>query len=275
MGVQGWERSDGVIEAGWILVQVGGTPGGIVTIPTTVTPAATTQPSSTATAVAATGDGTPGATRRPTTAVGGTPLPPARTRVGMPLEFRGFVETAPSGSGFVGQWVVSGRRVNVSSGTRITQQHGELVKGAYVQVHGWVQADGSINAAYVMTKKDNVSDDDKSVKLKWQGRIDQLPASGTEGVWIVNGLRVLVDANTDIKPRDGKFVVGAEIEVTGTVAANGDLRAEKIRLAGKDKDANGDDGDKDKDKENPGKQDNPGKGKASDSNPGKGKGNDK
>ncbi len=57
-------------------------------------------------------------------------------------------------NGLVGTWQIGGRTVNVNARTRI--QKGDVASlrpGAIVQVMGWQQPAGSINAAYLMVKK--------------------------------------------------------------------------------------------------------------------------
>jgi hypothetical protein len=145
--VEGWSRPDGSVDAGWIHVLSGvaaSTPAAAIGGPN-VTPTATA---------------TASATSDPATSVLANPQSAAPesendsqggNRSGRQLEFRGVVESLPA-SGLVGDWRVSGRIIHASAGTRIRQQHWALSRGALVQILGWLQPDGSINAASIDTK---------------------------------------------------------------------------------------------------------------------------
>lgn len=140
VAIEGWSRPDSSVDAGWITV-VG--PNGTTA---TVTP----EPSATATPAAA---GKAGAS------AGEESQPQARSSeaadeaaAGHPITFRATVQQLPA-QGLVGTWLVDGRTVHVNSGTRLQAQFGPFAAGTYVQVHGWLQPDGSINAAWVQVKK--------------------------------------------------------------------------------------------------------------------------
>lgn len=155
--VEGWSRPDGSVDAGWIHVLSGvaaSTPAAVIGGPN-VTPAAgnapTAAPTATATASATGGLATP---------VPANPQPAAAesendsqggNRSGRQVVFRGVVESWPA-SGLVGDWCVSGRKIHATDGTRIRQQQWTLGPGALVQVLGWLQSDGSTNAASIDTK---------------------------------------------------------------------------------------------------------------------------
>jgi hypothetical protein len=66
-----------------------------------------------------------------------------------PTEFRGAVESLPATAGFVGDAVVSGRTVHITTTTRIEQEDGALAVGAMVEVKGTAQTDGSLDATRI------------------------------------------------------------------------------------------------------------------------------
>lgn len=68
------------------------------------------------------------------------------------LLFWGTVETLPATPGFLGVWRVSGRNVNVSASTALRVNNGPIVVGAIVEVQGWAQADGTVEAHEVETR---------------------------------------------------------------------------------------------------------------------------
>ncbi len=68
------------------------------------------------------------------------------------LKFWGTIETLPSAPGFLGVWKVSGRAVNVSASTALRVNNGPIALGAIVEVDGWLQADGTIEAQEIETR---------------------------------------------------------------------------------------------------------------------------
>ena len=64
----------------------------------------------------------------------------------------------PAGT-LIGTWVISGRTVHTSAQTRFKQEHGPFQVGAWVEVKGYQQADGSINATKMETKGWDNGDD--------------------------------------------------------------------------------------------------------------------
>ncbi|MFN3414312.1 MAG: DUF5666 domain-containing protein, partial [Thermoanaerobaculum sp.] len=72
------------------------------------------------------------------------------------MKFYGVIESLPA-SGYVGDWTVSGKTVHVTSSTRIEQEHGVVALGAYVEVEGVPQADGSLTATKIEVKSSSGS----------------------------------------------------------------------------------------------------------------------
>jgi hypothetical protein len=84
------------------------------------------------------------ATRVERVAGNGAPVPA--------LLFWGTIESLPATPGFVGVWMVSGRNVNVSAATALRVNNGPIVVGAIVEVDGWPQADGTVEAHEIETR---------------------------------------------------------------------------------------------------------------------------
>ena len=69
------------------------------------------------------------------------------------LEFFGTIVALPSGaSGLIGVWNVDGKLVNVTPSTVIDAEDGPVVVGAVVEVKGWLQPDGMIEAQKIETQ---------------------------------------------------------------------------------------------------------------------------
>lgn len=85
------------------------------------------------------------ATKVETTAGNGAPVPA--------LEFWGTVVELPSAAaGLVGVWKVDDKLVSVSPATKIEADDAPLAVGVTVEVHGWLQPDGMIEAEEVETR---------------------------------------------------------------------------------------------------------------------------
>lgn len=141
-------------------------------------------------------------------------------------KFYGTIEGLPA-TGWIGDWAVSGRTVHVDATTRIEQEHGAVAVGSYVEVKGWSQADGSVNATKIEVK---AGAGGSGGSTKFYGTVEQLPASGLVGTWIVSGRTVLVSASTRIDQEDGPVAVGAYVEVEGLLQPDGSVNATKIEV---------------------------------------------
>ena len=84
------------------------------------------------------------ATRIERVAGNGAPVPP--------LKYWGAIDALPATPGFVGVWRVSGRTVNVGASTTLRVNNGPIVVGAIVEVDGWLQADGTVEAQEIETR---------------------------------------------------------------------------------------------------------------------------
>ena len=79
------------------------------------------------------------------------------------------------------------------------------------------------------------ADDDRWERRKNPGRleiygvIDSMPLDGYQGVWIIDGNRVLVDKSTRIKEEDGDAAAGRLVEIKG-YWRDGDFIARKIEI---------------------------------------------
>ncbi len=66
-------------------------------------------------------------------------------------KFYGTVELMPAG-GLVGEWVISGRTMQVVPDTTVKEKHGPLKVGAHVEVEG-LEYEGKFIATEIETKK--------------------------------------------------------------------------------------------------------------------------
>ncbi len=141
-------------------------------------------------------------------------------------KFYGTVESYPDG--LIGLWTVSGRFVNVSPATRIDQEHGTVTQGAYVEVEGWVQTNGTVTATQIEVKDDPGRGDTNYTRF--YGTVEQLPNHTLIGTWMVSGRPVVVNSNTRIEQEHGPVAVGAYVKVEGMRQADGSIVASKIEV---------------------------------------------
>jgi hypothetical protein len=138
------------------------------------------------------------------------------------FEFKGVVQFLPNTAGFIGNWMVGGRTVRVTSATRINREEGPLVVGALVEVEGVQLADGSILATKIEVEENEV---------EFTGVIESLPGTASFiGNWRVGGRIVRVGTFTRIEQEDGAVALGALVEVKGSLLADGSIAASKIEV---------------------------------------------
>ena len=150
-------------------------------------------------------------------------------------ELEGVIQSLPGTADFVGNWVVSGITVHVTSETEIDQD-GAVAVGATVEVKGTAETDGSITADEIEVKEadegDDEGDDDGDFgQIEFEGFVQSLPATvGLIGDWTVSGLKVHVTADTEIDQQGGAIVVGTAVKVEGLLAADGSVTARQIEV---------------------------------------------
>jgi hypothetical protein len=137
------------------------------------------------------------------------------------VEFTGVIQSLPNTPGFIGDWMVSGKIVHVTSATKIVSEAGPVILGAMVVVSGTQRSDGSIDANHIVVLPNIV---------EFQGMIESLPATtGFIGDWRVGGKIVHVSSSTRI---EGTPLVGLRAEVHGSMRADGSIDASKIEILG-------------------------------------------
>lgn len=133
------------------------------------------------------------------------------------FKLKGTIQSLPEGS-LVGDWVVNGYIVHVSSSTIIKQEVPAAI-GRQVEVKGFSQQDGSINATKIEVKAE-----------KFYGTVQMLPANTLIGNWTVNNRIVNVTAQTQIIQKKGAVQVGVYVEVKGYSETDGSFTATRIEV---------------------------------------------
>ena len=146
------------------------------------------------------------------------------------IEFTGTIESLPSTTTRIGEWAISGRKVNVGAGTRIKQERGLVAVGVVVEVKGVLKSDGSVDATDIETKSSPGGSNNNRVS-EFYGTIETLPGTtGQVGVWTVSGRKVNVTASTVIEHAERGIAVGKRVEVKGATQTDGSVNASKIEI---------------------------------------------
>src|SRR5215510_6533349 len=139
------------------------------------------------------------------------------------FDFVEFVDRLPDGS-IIGEWIVNGRTVHVATDTHVKQEHGLAIENALVKVKGLLLADGSVKATEINVEASPIL----TGRVKLQGFVDNLPATGLVGNWVVSGRIVHVSVDTRIKQKGMLISAGLLVEVKGFLEADGTISATKI-----------------------------------------------
>jgi uncharacterized protein (TIGR03437 family) len=146
------------------------------------------------------------------------------------FEFYGTIEKLPSTAGRIGEWAISGRKVNVTIATRIKQERGAVAVGVVVEVKGVLKPDGAVDAIEIETKSGS-GDTNNGRFSEFYGTIELLPGTtGQVGVWTVSGRKVNVATTTVIEHPERGIAVGNRVEVKGVNQADGSVNAAKIEI---------------------------------------------
>jgi len=140
----------------------------------------------------------------------------------------GLVQTLPA-SGLVGNWRVSDQTVAVAATTRIEMDRGVIQVGSCVEVRGTLQA-GVLSATRIETEKPEECTRTQSGRFEFAGVVEAMPAGGRAGDWRISGRTVTATATTVFDTDRGPFVLGACVEVQGTMTATGVIQAARMEV---------------------------------------------
>jgi uncharacterized protein (TIGR03437 family) len=142
-------------------------------------------------------------------------------------EIQGPIISLPSTQGFIGDWVVAGRKVRVTAETRINQERGQVAVGAIVEATGTTASDGALVATLIEVKfRPGVG-----TPTNFRGAIEMLPsATNRIGDWKVGGKTIHVTQTTKLLSSSGNFAVGETVEIVGVQMNDGSISALIITL---------------------------------------------
>ncbi len=151
---------------------------------------------------------------------------------GIQVKIKGTIEAMPVGR--IGTWVIAGRNVQVTTTTWLDEHKGLAQVGAWVQVEGIRQADGSILAFKIEVEHSPEHQEGHQIPIgsytQMYGVIEALPVEGYIGTWTVSGQKVEVTPATYIETEHSSPAVGMPVEVKGYMSTNGSILADKIEV---------------------------------------------
>lgn len=134
------------------------------------------------------------------------------------VKFSGRIEELPSTPGRVGSWKVLTRTVTVNDLTRIDTKLGEVAVGALAAVTAKIGENSSLTATEITILP---GIDNGPAPLKITGKVEKLPSpirpGEWPGEWVVSGRTVVVNEQTTIDQEQGTVMLGALVEVTGSI----------------------------------------------------------
>lgn len=150
------------------------------------------------------------------------------------FEFRGVISALPNTPDFTGDWTIDGRKVHVTSSTRIERDGGNPAVGKTAEVDGVLQQDGSINARQIEIKTSGAGSSD----FEFRGRVEQLPTTtGFTGDWLVGGRTIHVTSATTIDQTNKALAIGVPVRIVGTLRSDGTIDARRIQTEGTERPA--------------------------------------
>lgn len=141
------------------------------------------------------------------------------------LHFSGLLTTVPAGGG-TGSWMVGGILVNAGAQTRF--EGGPFVTGNCVEVRGDYAAN-NLNATKIEGKALSYCNAG-AASVRVEGVVEDMAAAGAAGSWKLSGRTVITDANTRFDNSRGTLLLGSCARATGTVEADGTVRASKVEV---------------------------------------------
>lgn len=157
----------------------------------------------------------PGTTGTPEASVtpSATPVP------GSEQEAYGRINRLPVG--LVGEWVIGGVTYMATATTEFKREEGPFFPGVCVKVH-YATADALLTLREVETTHHfdcsgvtptSTTTTTPEIKATVKALVDQLPANGLIGVWLIGGIEYKVFPPTRLRQEKGPFMVGACVEV--------------------------------------------------------------
>ncbi|MBE2238969.1 MAG: hypothetical protein IAE81_14355 [Caldilineaceae bacterium] len=139
----------------------------------------------------------------------------------------------------VGVWEVGVLTFTATTDTEFKTKNGPFTVGEIVKIEFYILQDGSFLAREIKTampdwEDDNEGDDEHHGNGHDAGRafgmIEQLPANGLLGTWIIAGVEYSVTEKTELNAKGGAFAISETVKIEFKVDSNGVRVAQEIKL---------------------------------------------
>ena len=140
----------------------------------------------------------------------------------------------------IGIWEVGTLTFTATTDTEFKTDNGDFAVGMIVKVEFYILQDGSFLAREIKSAVANWSDDDEDDEDNGHdegrneghafGVIEQLPADGLIGVWVVSGVPYSVTERTELRDRGGTFAISETVKIEFKVDSAGARIAREIKL---------------------------------------------
>ncbi len=140
--------------------------------------------------------------------------------------------------GLVGLWEVGTLTFTTTADTEFKTANGDFAVGTIVKVEFYILQDGTFLAREIKTAVADWNDDDDDDNDDDSGRdeghafgvIEQLPADGLIGAWIVSGVQYSVTERTELRSRGGTFAISETVKIEFKTDSSGERIAREIKL---------------------------------------------
>lgn len=122
----------------------------------------------------------------------------------------GTIDTIPDNR--IGQWQIGGIAYIVGNSTTLAEQDGTFAVGKQVKVEYHLDGNGGRIARKIETT-DETGGVTVPTRFKLFGFVDQMPASGFVGGWVVDNIPFTANSNSQFKEKNGLFGLGAYVAI--------------------------------------------------------------
>ena len=140
----------------------------------------------------------------------------------------------------IGTWVVGTLTFSATTDTEFKTKNGPFTVGETVKVEFYVMQDGSFLAREIKTAMSDWDDDDDGDHGDDDhggrdeghafGVIEQLPAGGLIGTWVVAGIPYTVTEQTELEAKGGAFAISETVKIEFKLDSSGGRVAKEIKL---------------------------------------------
>ncbi|MEZ4867664.1 MAG: DUF5666 domain-containing protein [Caldilineaceae bacterium] len=124
----------------------------------------------------------------------------------------GLIETLPTTTDLIGDWVISGMTYTVSADTRLLTPQGDFMAGAKVKVKYYADQNGDRIARKIQTTNEHSGATDESHAVIYSF-VQDMPPTGFVGLWKINDAEFVTTDTTKFNEEHSALSVGAFVKV--------------------------------------------------------------